>query len=259
MQSRRSIACGHGLGSRSIPEQRPQPTTPILTEKEYISNSTLPANKFLPGPQLLPCISYAELIAKNHIALYLKTTETMFSEQYNTSNSILGYLNTVVTLGGVLWAVWTAAWHLNFNRTTKHLGSVCQDKDAMEFFVAKIPSQWRRIVPFGISKVPIPRVPSIYALLAAGDDGVFTSSMFNSIPTNQDSISWKPFYETFFLEYAWALQGSRCRGLPVLRDKESDPHGYLLSFQKKAQEVVWKKIQNRHPKAIQTGSFLFDL
>jgi hypothetical protein len=167
----------------------------------------------------------------------------MLSGGYNTSDSILAYINTVVTLLGVIYGVWTATWHLNRNRATKHLGSLCQDKDAMGFFVAKIPSEWRRIFPFFICKVPIPRIPSLYAFLAAGDDGVFTSSIFDSISSNQDNVSWRPFYEAFFLEYAWALYGLHSQDFPRIEDKTSDPHNYLLTFQKRAQELVWKTVR----------------
>ena len=85
----------------------------------------------------------------------------MPSDQFDESNTIISYVNTVVTLLGVIWALWTAAWHLNFNHTTKHLGSICQDEDLMGWFVAKLLGWWTRIFPFHIRRVPIPQVPGI--------------------------------------------------------------------------------------------------
>jgi AAA+ ATPase superfamily predicted ATPase len=168
----------------------------------------------------------------------------MFSEQYDSSNSVLSYVNTVVTLVGVVWAIWTAAWHLNFQRATKHLGSLCQDKDVMQIFVADIPSNWRRIFPFFIGKVSAPQVPSISTIIQAGDDGVFTSSMFGSIPSNQNNVSWMPIYESFFLEYAWNLYGSRSQDSAELCPDDSDQPGYLLKYQRRAQEKVWMAVRH---------------
>jgi hypothetical protein len=119
------------------------------------------------------------------------------------SNTILSYVNTIVTLLGVIWALWTAAWHLNLKRATKHLGSICQDEDLMGWFVAQLPGWWTQIFPFGMRRVPLPRVPGISTLLEAGDAGVFTSSLFDSIRHGRKQVSWIPIYETFFIEAAW--------------------------------------------------------
>jgi len=122
---------------------------------------------------------------------------------FDESNTVLSYINTIVTLLGVIWALWTAAWHLNLTHATKHLGSICQDKDVMGWFVAQLPGWWTRIFPFGMRRVPFPRVPGISTLIKAGDSGVFTSSLFDSIRHSRKQVSWIPIYEAFFIEAAW--------------------------------------------------------
>ena len=123
--------------------------------------------------------------------------------QFNESNTVLNYVNTVVTLIGVIFGVWATIYHFNFKRATKHLGSICQDKDSMGWFVAHVP-EWRAwIFPFYMRKVPIPRVPYIFTLLLAGEEGIFTSSLFDSIRDGARQVSWVPIYETFFVEAAW--------------------------------------------------------
>ena len=169
----------------------------------------------------------------------------MFSEErFNVSNTALSYVNTVVTLLGVIWAVWTAAWHLSVQRATKHLGPICRDKDLMGFFVVKAPRWWWAIFPFfGIPRVDIPLIPSVSALIEAGDDGVFTSSMFNSILPDRRKISWNAVYERFFVEYAWKLAQSGLNGAAPLRRDSWDPNGDLRKYQKRAEEAVWWEIR----------------
>jgi hypothetical protein len=52
-------------------------------------------------------------------------------------------------------------------------------------------------------KVEVPVVPKISALIAAGDDLVYTSALFDSIPANYDEVCWRGIYEAFFDELAW--------------------------------------------------------
>jgi hypothetical protein len=168
----------------------------------------------------------------------------MFSEEkFNVSNAALSYVNTVVTLLGVIWAVWTAAWHLSVLRATKHLGSICRDKDQMGIFVVQGPRWWWAIFPFlGVPRLSLPTVPRVSALIEAGDDGIFTSSMFNSILPDRRKVTWNAIYERFFVECVWCLLLPDGPDVQTLQSRAWDPYRELLKYQKRAEEEVWWSI-----------------
>ena len=172
-----------------------------------------------------------------------------FDDRFNTSNTVLGYINTVVTILGVIWAVWTAAWHLAVTRATKHLGSVCRDEDLMGFFVVKAPSRWWALLPFfGVPRASVPVIPSVSALIMAADDGIFTSSMFNSILPDRRKVSWNAVYERFFIEHAWYLLRPAMQSIQLLRPDSWFVPRELLQYQKRAEEAVWVEIRTADDK-----------
>jgi len=174
----------------------------------------------------------------------------MFSDdKFNASNTALGYVNTVVTLLGVIWAAWTASWHLGVQHATKHLGPVCRDEDLMGFFVVKAPRWWWAIFPFlGMPRVSVPVVPNVSALIEAGDDGIFTSSMFNSILPDRRKVSWNAVYERFFIEHAWNLLRPAMQGVELLRPESLFVPKELLQYQKRAEEAVWVEVRRADDK-----------
>src|SRR5215469_7972656 len=119
----------------------------------------------------------------------------------------------------------------------------------MGFFVAKAPRWWWAIFPFlGVPRVPVPMVPSVSALIEAGDDRIFTSSMFNSILPDRRKVSWNAVYERFFIEYVWCLLKKELPGVQTLRPGLWDPNGDLLRYQKRAEDAVWIEIRKAEGK-----------
>jgi hypothetical protein len=92
------------------------------------------------------------------------------------------------------------------------VGKACCQKRLMGYFVAKHP---RRLAYFlakllsgliefsslGITRIP--EVPTIASLIQAGDNLVYTSSMFDHIPPSPQEVCWVSLYTQFFNEMAW--------------------------------------------------------
>jgi len=79
----------------------------------------------------------------------------------------------------------------------EQLGSTYFDKDSLGYFV----TERSFFLPF--LSPPKTYLPDVAGLIAAGDDGVYTSSMFAWILPGYQQVSWKVLYEAFFREYAW--------------------------------------------------------
>jgi hypothetical protein len=145
---------------------------------------------------------------------------------------ILGAVASIFAILGVPVGIWMAQWELNYRIATGHLGPLCTDEDKMGYFVAKLCCKWfYRLRPVRIPKVPPPRLPTITALIEAGDEGWFTSAIFNSISPNHAEVSWKPLYEAFFCEYIWSCYRWG------LRQNSNIPQN-LCTYIKKAKKTV---------------------
>jgi hypothetical protein len=109
----------------------------------------------------------------------------------------------------------------------------------MGYFVACGPSPWRKLWPFNLRKTRPPRLLTVAGLIKAGDEGIFTSSMFDGISANHEQVSWKALYEAFFREYAWTSQ--RLGILAPLQERKDED---LRRFRLKAAEDVRKLMAN---------------
>ena len=119
-------------------------------------------------------------------------------------SEILSYVTSGIAIISALWAVRKAGWEINFRAATKHLGDVCCDRDMMGYFEVEMPSFLTRyLFPFWIAQRKAPKVPTISGLIKAGDEGIYTSAMFDWTPPNYDRVSWKPLYQAFFQELWW--------------------------------------------------------
>jgi len=176
----------------------------------------------------------------------------MLSETYETSDSIIHYTSAVLAVAGGLWGLWTAAWRLNFWIVTDHLGPVCRDKQEMGLFVAKVPSWGWWFLPFFLPFYPgrtaKPRVPTVSALIKAGDAGVFTSSMFDYMRHNPQTVSWRSLYEAYFYERAWAAERQRSSTYEKDKSCSGDRDELVYSYSYMAEEKVWKAIRQAQGK-----------
>ncbi|KAK7221320.1 hypothetical protein V2G26_009323 [Clonostachys chloroleuca] len=187
--------------------------------------------------------------------------ETVFNKTYEKSLSVFTYLGAVLTVLGVIYGVWTAQWELNRRRATNHLGPVCQDQDEMGSFVVDIPQQRRRLWPFFIRRVPKPLLPTLSAIMTAGDNGMFTSSMFEWIPfvpAEQRHITWIAFYESMFREYTWYQEWPRQGGMQLdIATFNRDDAKYLGKIMDRSALDVWKAKRKAEGKCYKTFRYSF--
>jgi hypothetical protein len=146
---------------------------------------------------------------------------------YEKGKSGIDLTSTALVILGVIYGVWNAQRVFGYRSSTGHLGSICCDKKRMGYFVANIPSKWRQyLFPFFICRTPTPRILSIKGMIKAGDEGVFTSSMFNWILGNYEAVSWKPLYEAFFQEVEWNSRRNELLSAPKI-DRNKDLERYM--------------------------------
>jgi len=138
-------------------------------------------------------------------------------------------------------------WEINFRWATKHLAVTCQDEDKMGYFVAKVPAKWhwQWFFPFLIRRpVPLPVVTTVSGLIKAGDEGVFTCSMFDSVAnkTSEVAVSWKPIYEAFLRECVWAVQQQCLKGFTSFRNPltANAQSKYMDRYKESAEFAVWR-------------------
>ncbi|KAK0761677.1 hypothetical protein N5P37_005659 [Trichoderma harzianum] len=129
----------------------------------------------------------------------------VFNDNYDKANSIITLVFTIIGVISIVYGVRKAVWELNIRSATNHLGPVCIEREDMGVFVAQTPGRCREFLwPCCFGRVPKPRLPTVTALLKAGDEGRFTSAMFEWIPNNRRHVTWRPLYEAFFEEILWA-------------------------------------------------------
>ena len=115
--------------------------------------------------------------------------------------SVVSSIVGIISLLGLILAI--AAFCLDRKKRAAEidLGRICCSQDEMGYFAIKSPSLWNPL--HYTRKVKLPVVPDITAIIEAGDDMAFTSSLFDSIPANHDEVCWLGIYEGFFNELAW--------------------------------------------------------
>jgi hypothetical protein len=167
------------------------------------------------------------------------------------------FANTIITILGVLYAVWKAEWTLKLISATGHLGKICQDEDAMGYFVANLPSAWWKLMPFFMTdRVSPPLVPTVSAFIEAGDDGWFTTGMLDSVSTPRAAVSWVPLYEAFFREYVWAMESRSDDEFPKLRFRASEEQEFNKYLKIARFEVEKIKQQAQGHLMAQVGRYL---
>ncbi|KAJ5319955.1 hypothetical protein N7508_000238 [Penicillium antarcticum] len=129
--------------------------------------------------------------------------------RFGDVKSVFDLVATILTILGVWYGVFKAQWQLSLRRSTGRLGNVCCDKEQMGYFYPEVPSRKRQIFPFFIKDSKIPTIPTVAWIMKAGDEGVFTSSMFNWITRRQAQVSWRPLYESLFREIEFNRARSR--------------------------------------------------
>lgn len=125
---------------------------------------------------------------------------------YTPSRTVTGDIVVWITILGFLYGIWAGTYAWTRQKTIQRLGSTCYDKEQMGPFVARFSRWWQRVFLFIFPipcKVPVPHLPTITALIKAGDDGLYTSALFDGIEANYQQVSWKPLYEAFFHELLW--------------------------------------------------------
>jgi hypothetical protein len=175
--------------------------------------------------------------------------------QFIDGNGILGFISSALAVIGILYGIYVAGWRINMSDYKEHLGSMILDKQLMGYFVAKSPSHLS-VWPIVQRKAEPPRLPTVFALIEAGDLGLFSSSMFSSMPADYSRVSWRPVYEAFFREYVWASEMTKTPSFGKLIKDESDKDGCLLKYVDKAQrEVFMIKLKARRNKTYVSFSF----
>jgi len=117
--------------------------------------------------------------------------------------TVLSEVASIVNLVGftaVLVTIVAFFRNLDKEATVEDLGRVCCDHDKMGYFAVQRPSLmkfWRFW-----KKVEVPIVPKVSAIIEAGDELMYTSALFDTIPANFDEVCWRGIYEGFFDELA---------------------------------------------------------
>ncbi|KAK1753895.1 hypothetical protein QBC47DRAFT_429294 [Echria macrotheca] len=133
--------------------------------------------------------------------------ESLFGDRFDKTNLSIGiaaaFFTVLLPFFGYLIGIAKSKFDYAHQRSISFLGSICMNELQMGPFVSRDPiSRKYYVCPF--RKFPIarpPTLPTVASLIAAGDDGVWSSDIFNKrIPPNHDTVSWKRFYEAFFYE-----------------------------------------------------------
>jgi len=128
----------------------------------------------------------------------------MPSEDVTSYFVVVEAIVVVVTL---LFGFYTYVRQEALQTARDDLGRACCDKKLMGYFVAKQPATLAYF--FRLRTTIIPEVPTIASLIRAGDDLMYTSSMFDQIPPSvSQQVCWVSLYTQFFNEMAW-LKKSR--------------------------------------------------
>jgi hypothetical protein len=106
----------------------------------------------------------------------------------------------IVGVTGVVLTIWSFCLDRQKRAAEADLGRVCCDREKMGYFAIDEPKWWKRKF---WKNVALPVVPTLSAIIEAGDELAFTSALFDSIPPNHEEVCWKPIYERFYDELAW--------------------------------------------------------
>jgi len=85
---------------------------------------------------------------------------------------------------------------------------VAKQPRRLAYFLAKLLSGLVEFSSLGITRIP--KVPTIANLIRAGDDLMYTSSMFDHIPPSPQEVCWVSLYTQFFNEMAWLEKSRTC-------------------------------------------------
>ncbi|KAF1828554.1 hypothetical protein BDW02DRAFT_651986 [Decorospora gaudefroyi] len=107
----------------------------------------------------------------------------------------IGVSAAIAGVVGLLWAVFTYLAGARANQRKEDPGAVFCNKERMGFFAAKTPPVYNPIKPW--RPVKAPRIPSITAMLRAGEAGIWTSAMVEGMTMLEDAATWKPICEEF--------------------------------------------------------------
>lgn len=115
--------------------------------------------------------------------------------------SVVSSIVGIISLLGLILAI--AAFCLDRKKRAAEidLGRICCSQDEMGYFAIKSLSLWNPL--HYTREVKLPVVPDTKAIIEAGDDMAFTSSLLDSIPANHDEVCWLGIYEGFFNALAW--------------------------------------------------------
>ena len=106
----------------------------------------------------------------------------------------MDYVSLVASIVGILGLVGLAIGIYTFcldrqkRAAEKDLGHACCGKEKMGYFAIEEP-KWFKLGFW--DKVNLPVVPKLAAIVEAGDDLAFTSSLFDSIPPNHNEACWQ--------------------------------------------------------------------
>lgn len=172
------------------------------------------------------------------------------------------FIATLSTILGVVYGIWKTQWETSLHKSTRHLGLIALDEHKMGCFVAEVPAKrsWDWWFPFCMKRVKVPIAPSVAGLIRAGDESIFSSSMFddalNALKGDQHqvfddpddanfqrladvrdaSVSWRPILEAFLKECAWKAEQNRGKG--IFGSQSSDER--LRRYQDFAEFEIWR-------------------
>lgn len=169
---------------------------------------------------------------------------SLFGENFDKANLAVTFASGIsaILLPFLGWAVgwFFKKYEKNYQMSTGHLGRISLNKLEMGSFVVSAPGSWRYFWPWCFPITHPPTLPRVSSLIAAGDDGVFSSIIFtNLIDPNHDTVSWKSVYEAFVYQYVRWQQRYGLRS-PTFQ-KDSDPTiGMALSAAQKKLKLTRK-------------------
>ena len=137
---------------------------------------------------------------------YKITATTLIMTTWMDWVSVVSSIFGILGFTGVALGIWAFCIDRKKRAAEADVGRVCCDKDEMGYFSIKEPSVWC-FWKFS-KKVKRPIVPSISTIINWGDNLVFTSALFDSIPPNDNEVCWLPIYEGVFNEIAWTPNAS---------------------------------------------------
>jgi hypothetical protein len=94
-----------------------------------------------------------------------------------------------VFFGFISWCI-----DLKWRAAIDNVGLTALDENRMGYFVVS----W-----YAGKRTSPPVLPTISTIIKAGDMFVYTSSMFDWLPSSHEELSWKNLYEAFFKELSW--------------------------------------------------------